>query len=150
MASVSTSHLILFIASMIVAASVSGVLIDGVQRLSMAVDDQSVDVSRNIRTDVEVISDPAAGNVYDDGNMTVTLYVKNTGSRRLAATANQLDVLVDGAYRTDVAVTVVDDEDGTWDVGNVAEVVIGGKLGDGDHRVLLIVDGDREVFNFHV
>ena len=146
MASVSTSHLILFIASMIVAASVSGVLIDGVQRLSMAVDDQSVDVSRNIRTDVEVISDPAAGNVYAENS--TTLLVKNTGSRRLAATPGQLDVLVDGEYRTNVTVDVVDGE--TWDVGNVAKVVIDGPLDSGDHRVLLVVEGDREVFSFHV
>ena len=144
MASVSTSHLILFIASMIVAASVSGVLIDGVQRLSGAVDDRSLDVSQNIRTDVEIISDPEAGNVYAD-NVT-TLLVKNTGSRQLGASADQIDLLIDGEYQTDLNVTVLDGP--TWDTGNVARIEAGGNLTAGDHRALLIVDGDEEVFRF--
>lgn len=144
MASVSTSHLILFIASMIVAASVSGVLINGVQQLSGAVDDRSIDVSREIRTDVEIISDPGAENVYADNR--TTLLVKNTGSRQLAARPSQLDVLIDGGYQTDLSVEVIDGP--TWDVGNVVRVEITGTLAPGDHRVLLVVDGDREVFRF--
>lgn len=146
MASVSSSHLILFIASMMVAASVSGVLIDGVQRLSSAVDDQSLDVSNNIRTDVEIISDPDAGNVY--ANNQTTLLVKNTGSRRLGTSAGQVDVLIDGAYQTNLSISVLDGP--TWDTGNVARIDVDGNLTAGDHRVLLIVDGDEEVFQFRV
>lgn len=145
MASVSTSHLILFIASMIVAAGVSGVLIDSVERFSGAVDDQSVHVSENIRTDVEVISDPNAGNIYE--NEQTTLLVKNVGSRRLGTHPGQLDVLLNGTYQTDLTITVVDGS--TWDAGNVARVRINGSLApDTDHRVLLIVGGDEEVFEF--
>lgn len=146
MASVSTSHLILFIASMLVAASVSGVFINGIERLSGAVGDQSIDVSSDIRTDVEIISDQTAGNIYNEEQEQITVYIKNTGTRRLPPSADAMDVLVDGTYQTDVSVTVLDGSD--WDVGNVVEARINTTLSTGDHRVLVIVNGDRETLEF--
>ena len=148
MASVSITHLILFIASLLVAASVAGVLTDEVGRLSEAINDQGLDASESVRTDVEIISDSGAANVYDTGTGNVTLYVKNTGSRRLDAASDGLDVLVDGRYQVDVNVTVVDAE--TWGPNDVARVRIHyPDLPSGDHRVKVIVDGDEEVFEFN-
>lgn len=146
MASVSTSHLILFIASLIIAASVAGTFTTGIQRLSGALGDRSYDVSNDVRTDVEIISDPGSGAVYD-GNGNVTVLVKNTGSMDLEASANQLEVLLDGRYQTNVSVEVVDGE--SWDVGNVARITISDdSLSGGDHRVKVIVNGDEEVLEF--
>lgn len=148
MASVSVSHLILFIASMVVAASVAGVFTDSVGRLSQAVTDQGLDVSQDVRTDVEIISDAGSDAVYDADNETIRLYVKNTGSRRLAAEAPTIDVVVDGRYTVDVAVTPVGDAE-TWGLGDVVLVEIGEDLAlDADHRVQITVGGDREVFEF--
>lgn len=144
MASVSSSHMILFVASMIVAAGVAGTFVDSVSEVSAAIDDRSLDVSQEVRTDIEVISDPTTG-VYD-GNGTVTLYVKNTGSSRLRNDSAAVDVVLDGQYRSGVTVTVVD---GTaWDEHGVARIEIPATLSPGDHRVRLSVDGDREVFRF--
>ncbi|WP_115863776.1 flagellar protein G [Halorussus litoreus] len=148
MASVSTSHLILFIASLLIAASVAGTFTQGVQRLSSALGDRSVDVSSDVRTDVEVISDPGSDAVYDNSSETLTLLVKNTGSRDLDASPDRMDVLVDGRYQPNVSTTVVDGS--YWRVGNVVriEVGLGSEVADGDHRAKVIVSGDEEVLEF--
>lgn len=148
MASVSITHLILFIASLLVAASVAGVLTDEVGRLSEAINDRGVDASESVRTNIEIISDSGSANVYDAGTGNVTLYVKNTGSQRLDAASDGLDVLVDGEYQANLNVTVVDAE--TWDTNDVARVrIYYPDLPSGDHRVKVIVDGDEEVFEFN-
>lgn len=150
MASVSSSHLILFIASLLIAASVAGTFTQGVQRLSSALGDRSVDVSSEVRTDVEIISDPASGAVYDEfgSGATVTLLVKNTGARDLDKSPDRIDVLVNGRYQTNVSTAVVDGS--SWREGNVARVEVGlsSPLADGDHRATVIVDGDEEVLRF--
>lgn len=148
MASVSTSHLILFIASMIVAASVAGTFTTTVSDVSAAIEDESLDVSEQVRTDVEIISD-AGSPVYNDTTDNVTIHVKNTGSTDLTADPAFVDVLVDGEYRTNVTLTVLDGS--AWAEGNVVRVEIDvGTLAAGDHRVKLIVNDDEEVFRFRV
>ena len=148
MADVSVPSLILFIASIVIAAGVAGVLIDTVTGISGALDDRGADVAENIRTDIEIISD-SESNVYD-GNGDLTLYVKNTGRRTIPATGESFDVIVNAQYRTDVTVTVVDGG-AEWTPHGVVEVTIGGLgLTSGeDHRVRLTVDGDEETFRFN-
>ena len=151
MASVSSSHLILFIASLIIAASVAGTFTQGVQRLSSALGDRSLDVAKDVRTDVEIISDPGSGVIYNSDNQdNVTVLVKNTGSLNLEADSDQIDVLVDGRLQTDVTVTVADGD--TWMVGNVAQLEINPDqtLNSGDHRVRVIVNGDEETLRFRI
>jgi flagellar protein FlaG len=145
-ASVSSSHLILFIASLLIAASVAGTFTQGVQRLSSALGDRSLDVAQDVRTDVEIISDSGSDAIYDDSTDTVTLLVKNTGSLDLPADSDQIEVLVDGGYQVDVTVTVLDGE--AWRVGNVVELEIPETLDTGDHRVTVIVNNDEEVLEF--
>lgn len=145
MASVSSSHLILFIASLIIAASVAGTFTQGVQRLSSALGERSIDVSSDIRSDISIISDPGSGAIANDD--VITVLVKNTGSRSLDAESDQIEVLVDGKYQTGVSVTVVDGA--AWDAGNVAKLTISPlSLSSGDHRVKIIVNGDEEVLRF--
>ncbi|MFC6872029.1 archaellum stator protein ArlG [Halobellus marinus] len=149
MADVSVPSLILFIASIVIAAGVAGVLIDTVTGISGALDDRGADVAENIRTDIEVISDSESG-VYDSDTNTIALYVKNTGDRTLPATGETFDVIVDAQYRTNVSVSVADGSGDDWTPHGVVEVTIGDlDLGSGDHRVTLTVDGDEEVFRFN-
>ncbi|MBB6647690.1 flagellar protein G [Halobellus ruber] len=147
MADVSVPSLILFIASIVIAAGVAGVLIDTVTGISGALDDRGADVAENIRTDIEVISD-SESSVYDAGSDTLTLYVKNTGRRTIPAVNESFDVIVDAQYRTNVSVTIVDGS-AEWTPHGVVEVRVGGlNLGAGDHRVRLAVSGDEETFRF--
>jgi flagellar protein FlaG len=148
MASVSVSHMIIFIASIVVAASVVGVFTESVSDLSSAIDDQGVDVSNDVRTDIEFISDSGSSNVYNsDGNENITLHVKNTGSNALDERAAGLDVFVDGEYVTAFETELKNGVD-RWRPGEVLELEIDKSLGSGDHRVKVIVNGDEEVFEF--
>lgn len=150
MASVSASHLILFIASMMIAASVAGVFTNSIGQLSGAISEQGVDVSSDVRTDVEIISDSGSDAIYDSGSDTVTLYVKNTGSEDLAADAGQMDIFVNGQFATSVTVSLAAGSD-SWSPGTVVEVTITPpqSLSNGDDvRVQLTVNGDEEVFEF--
>jgi flagellar protein FlaG len=153
MASVSVSHLILFIASIVVAASVAGVFTSTIDQISGAIDDQGLHVSDDIRTDVEIISDNGTGAcVYDcDGNGNLTLLVKNVGSSRLPADADQVDVLIDSDYQPpgDVSLELVDSTD-EWGRTDVVRLEIDQSIGSGDHRAKVIVNGDEEVFEFHI
>jgi len=147
-ASVSVSHLILFIASMLVAASVAGVFTDTVGQLSGAIDDQGLQISEDVRTDVEIISDSGSSAVYDDGTDTTTIHVKNTGTETLAATSGIVDVFVDGRFETDVTVTLLGDAS-SWRSGEVVRMEIEESLTTGeDHRIKLVVNGDEEIFRF--
>lgn len=150
MASVSVSHMILFIASMLVAASVAGVFTDTVGQLSNAIDDQGVQVSQEVRTDIEIISDSGSSGVFNaDGNGDITLHVKNTGSETLPADTELINVFVNGQFETDVTVSLLGDAT-SWRPGTVVRLVITPDgVSDGDDvRVKVIVNGDEEIFEF--
>ncbi len=155
MASVSVSHLILFIASMLIAASVAGVFTSSVGQLSGAIEDQGVVVSDDVRTDVEIISDNGTGAcVYNcAGNDNLTLHIKNTGTTRLPAESDQMDIFINGQFQglSSVSVTVVGDAD-RWRPGEVVRVNASVDRSElrTDNRAKVIVNGDEEVFEFRV
>jgi flagellar protein FlaG len=140
--------MIIFIASIVVAASVVGVFTDSVNQLSNAIDDQGVTVSNDVRTDIEVISDSGSDNVYNsDGAENITLHVKNTGSNTLHDGPAGLDVFVNGTFAGPFGTELKNSAD-AWRPGEVLELEIDQSLGAGDHRVKVIVNGDEEVFEF--
>lgn len=149
MASVASSTLILFIASLLVAASVAGTMTTGVERIGAALGDRSADVSSEIRTDISIISDAGSPTaIYNDtGTGNLTLLVKNTGSQSLSNESSNFEILVDGEYQTGVSTRVIGSSD--WRPGAVVEITVSDiSLTTGDHRVLVIVNGDREEFQF--
>lgn len=150
MASASVSELILFIAAVSVAAAVSGVLVTTVGGISNSLDAQGADVADDIDTEIEIISDPESGAVYDDINDEISVLVKNTGRRTLAAEGSAVELLVDGRYVGSSAynLTVLDGSE--WRNGNVVRIDVTESLGTGDHRVTVIVDSERETIRFNV
>ncbi|QHS17077.1 hypothetical protein [Halopenitus persicus] len=151
MASVSISHMILFIASLVIAAGVVGTVTTEVDRVNAAIEDTSMDVSEEIRTDVTVVSDAGSSNVYDSENGTVTLLVKNTGTQRLSPDGSEAVIVFDGEFvgSGSIDTTLHADSGSSWGRGDVLEYRIDvGSIGTGDHRVHLTVNGDEEVFEF--
>ncbi|WP_418285569.1 flagellar protein G [Halorubrum sp. DTA46] len=159
MASVPVSHLILFIASLVIAAGVVGTITTGVDRVSAAVDDAGLDATEQLRTDVTVISDPNAG-VYNASDENVTLLIKNTGTYRLAPDGSGLDVVFNGRFVRPDATSGELVSAGTgaaWSRGDVLRLTIDVSRIDGygegldsgtDHRVFITVNGDEELFQF--
>ena len=159
MASVPVSHLILFIASLVIAAGVVGTITTGVDRVSAAVDDAGLDATEQLRTDVTVISDPNAGVYNASGDENVTLLIKNTGTYRLAPDGSGLDVVFDGRFVRPDATSGELVSAGTgaaWSRGDVLELTIDldkvesiDTLDPGtDHRLFISINGDEELFQF--
>jgi flagellar protein FlaG len=150
MASVSVSTLIIFIAAMGIAVTVSGTMVDSVAGISDSITDRGTDLSKRIDTDIEVISDAGSDAVYDAGANEVTLLVKNTGERSLPTDPGQLDVLVDGQYVASSALSTQVLDGSAWEEGAVLELTIDRSLDGGEHRVVVVLDGEREVFAFNI
>jgi len=152
MASVSASHLIIFVASLVIAAGVVGTLTTGVERVSSSIDDGSLDVSQQIRMDMTIISDP--NNPLDNGDE-VTIHVRNTGSQSVPRESTAVDIVFNGEFVASDDTTVTDanngENGGVWRPGEVIEITISNVEinGDGDdNRLFLTVNGDEETFEF--
>ena len=152
MASVSASHLIIFVASLVIAAGVVGTLTTGVERVSSSIDDGSLDVSQQIRMDMSVISD--SGFVYDSSNP-VEIHVRNTGSQSVPIEESSIDVVLNGQFLVGDEDFTVDDANGDeniWRPGNVIRITITNtdhiNSDNGDNRLFLTVNGDEELFEF--
>ena len=160
MASVSASHLIIFIASLVIAAGVVGTVTTGVDRVSAAVEDAGIDATEQLRTDVTIISDASAGVYNASGNENVTLLIKNTGTQRLRPDGSGIDVVFDGSYVRPSAIEgelVSAGSGAAWSRGDVLRLTIDTDQLDGtsdgldpgtDHRVYLTINGDEELFQF--
>lgn len=160
MGGVSVSHLVLFIASLVVAAGVAGTLVTEVDRVTQSVSERSDGVSETIQTDLVMISDPGSDAIHNESageNGTLTVLVKNTGSVDHVVDADKVDVLVDGRFITADALHI-ERADGTgeraWREDTVVAVEIdldaAGVTVGGDTRVVVGVNGNEAVFEFRV
>ena len=151
MASVSVSHLISFIASLVVAAGVAGTLTTGVERVSNAVEDGSLDVSQQVRTDIDVVSDPESPTL--DANDNVTVYVRNTGSQGIFIQPDSIDMVLNGDFvpNSEFTVTDANGDRTTARPGDVMAIEINndnGYVNSGDNRLYITVNSDEEVYEF--
>jgi len=151
MASVSASHLIIFIASLVIAAGVVGTLTTGVDRVSSAIDDRSLDVTQQVRMDMAIISDPGSG-TYDDGS-DLTIHVRNTGSQGVPIEDSAFDIVLNGQFVGNDGITNVtdanDDTSNVWRPGDVVAITIDNSdVKSGTNRLILTVNEDQETFEF--
>ncbi len=158
MAGNSISELILFIAALSVAATVSGVMVTTVGGIATAVDDRGTNVAGDINTDVEIISDPGTGAVYDRGTDELRLLVKNTGERDFPGTGVAIEVLVDGRYLpSDAYTTELMGDASSFDDAAVVRIEADldttdavDPLTTGDHTATVIVRSEEETLDFRV
>jgi flagellar protein FlaG len=150
MASVSVSHLIIFIASLVVAAGVAGTLTTGVERVSNAVEDGSLDVSQQVRTDIDIVSDPANPTI-DGTSGNLTVHVRNTGSQAIFIRPDAVDMVLNGQFVTNSDFTITDANGGKTvaRTGDVMAIEIDSSLvQSGDNRLFLTINSDEEVYAF--
>lgn len=150
MSGVSASHLVIFIASIVVAAGVAGTLVTQVDRVSTSIVSQNEDVEERIDTDIRIISDTGSDAIYDSGTDNLTLYVKNTGGTELNVQEDDVDVLIEGSFNSPDTVSRVDDTTDRWPPGTVIEVTVSGPdidTGD-DVRVTVSVRENEDTIRF--
>lgn len=146
MASVSISHVILFIAAVAVAAMVATTATGVADDVSHALRGTGSDLGDQLDANFAIISDPGSNAIYDDNTTTVTILVKNTGSSVLPTDPKLVDTLVDGELVRESNVTVVDGD--YWRPGNVARITVNVSLSKGSHRVLVRTNGRESVLVF--
>jgi len=149
MSGVSAAHLVIFIASIVVAAGVAGTLVTQVDRVSTSIVSQNEDVEERIDTDIRIISDTGSDAIYDSG--TLTLYVKNTGGTELTPETGSIDLLVDGSFINEKNVTRVNaDDPNRWPPGTVIEVTVDSfdSPPSGDTRVTVSVRENEDTIRF--
>ena len=143
------THMIFFIAAVILAMGVVSVLSTNVQSISGATTVGSKVMSDQLRTDITIINDP--NEVPYINNENYTFYVKNTGRSEL--NIDFVNVILDGiliqSNNQDVAVL---DGGAVWRSGDVLGVnVTTSQLSSGDHSVRVVSEnGKSDSMNFIV
>ncbi len=150
MSGVSASHLVIFIASIVVAAGVAGTLVTQVDRVSTSITDQSDGIETQIDTDIQIISD--AGNpesIYDTQTDNLTIYIKNTGESELYLGQDTIDVLIEGQFTEPTEIVRTDNEEmDSWPPGTAVEVTVESVALDGDTRVTVVVNENSDTIRF--
>ncbi|XGI83118.1 flagellar protein G [Halorutilales archaeon Cl-col2-1] len=138
MASTSIDTMIIFIASILVAVSVSAVFTTEVLSMADASRDSAEDLSEKIRSDITIINDRT--NVpYDDTNGdgtndSLVFYVKNTGSSTSPVDPDLFTVLIDGQFEDVSSVSLIQGS-GSWSPGEVVRLNVSAEGLSGDHTV---------------
>lgn len=141
--SISSTHLVFFLASMLVASTLAGVFIATTDSISDGIVEKENSISKRLKTDINIINDP--NHVPNDP---LTIYVKNTGSTKLNKT--DVNILVDGTLQDSVTKTVVDGGP-IWEQTEVLKIEVNKNLPAGDHWIKVIVGNDvQDTFEFSI
>ena len=157
MSGVSASTLVIFIASILVAAGVAGTLVATVGDISNSAETKGDAITESIDADFEILNDGGGSNFYDGGTNTVTFYVRNTGSNALFQTGDDINVLINGQFvsAANLTITSVANDDGSTDVwaeGEVLEITVtlDNGLSSGSNRLSVSTKGTERSIEFSV
>lgn len=148
MASVSSAHLVLFIAAILFSAALAGTLTEGATSLGTSVEEAADAEAARTATALQIVSDGAARDaVYDADAETLTVLVKNTGDKTIPSRPDDITLLVDGSYQSDTRTTALDAD--RWRPSTVLRVEANVTLApDTETRVVVDVSGQRDYFIF--
>lgn len=152
--------MILFIASMVVAAGIAGTVVLEVNDLSEAIETQGSATAAEIGTDIDIVSDAGHSEaIYDPtaGDEAVTVYVKNVGKEHLEVHHSSVDVLLDGQYVSHdyIELEHLYGESSTWQTGDVVALRINVGAANnleatGDTTVTVIANDNEDSIDFYV
>jgi flagellar protein FlaG len=132
MSGVSASTLVIFIASIVVAAGVAGTLVTTVGDISTSAETRGDAITESIDSEIELLNDGGGSNFYvendTDNTSRITVYVRNTGSTTLTKNESELDVLVNGLFVPTENLNITsmngDDTRDAWAEDEVIEIVV--------------------------
>ena len=93
--SLTGTHVIFFIAAVIVAGMVSGVFIAVTMNVTTSLSDRGGRVIEQLNTDFAIINDP---DIIPTSGVEYIFYMKNIGGARLTTTNQTFQVFIDGEY----------------------------------------------------
>ena len=91
--SLTGTHVVFFIASVVVASAVSGVFIGIISGVTTSLQNRGERVEENLDIEFKIINDP--NNIPTDGN-NYLFYLKNIGERKIPTTNDTFMVFIDG------------------------------------------------------
>lgn len=140
------THMTFFIASILVAASISGVIIGISNSMANGIDDKETAVVEKIQTNIQIINDPRF--VPYDGN-NLTIYIKNSGDITLAY--NDIAILIDG-HIMDRSISIISENGAkNWAPSLILDVEVNLTLANGDHTVKAVMaNGISDTMAFRV
>ncbi|CAB3288809.1 Putative flagella-related protein G [Methanocaldococcus lauensis] len=95
MASSALSEIIMFVAVLLIAAFVTGILTTSTYKISIGIDKKGDELSTKLSQDFEIINDP--GKIIRNSESGITyLYIKNTGKDPILFTNDSFTVVIDG------------------------------------------------------
>jgi outer membrane protein assembly factor BamB len=141
------AQLIFFVAIVIAALGIAGTFVETAGHVSNALDERGDRVGGDVGSDLEIISDPGTGAVWNGSADRVTVLVKNVGQGRLSADPDAVDVLVDDAPVTNESIALVGSADG-WYPGEVVRIRFDRSLPDGRHRLSVSAGGATDYLRF--
>lgn len=147
-AETSTTHLIFFIAAMVIAAGVVGVIYSNVNSFAGASRESASTLSKQLKTDITIINDPSRIPKTGDN---YTFYVKNTGKSNLAP--EYVTVIINGEIipAGDVTMTVINDT-AVWRPSDVLALnVMYAAMPAGDNNIRIISEnGIDDAMDFNI
>lgn len=149
MASDSVSNMVFLVVSLVVAASVGGIVIQYSQRVSSSIEREGSDLSDQIQTDISIVNDPEYMTEEVSGENNLVLYVKNVGSRTLEENMNVVDIFVDGDYIPSENVRSFEVlEKNIWRPSSVAKILTNYTLNSGDHKATVRISSKEDSIEF--
>ncbi len=137
--STSATHIIFFIASVVLAASFVSVAALTIINISNGIEDRGDMIAKQLSEDFEIINDPTRMT-----NNPVILYLKNTG--KVPLSTEHITVLIDGLYVNNTNVS-----SDLWLPGDTITVTLYVNLTAGEHVAKVILeDGLSKTFYFTV
>ena len=144
--SLSGTHTIFFIVSLIVAGAISGVFMAVTTDVSVSISKKGDRLQDQLDTDFEIINDPdhipMSGSDYQ-------FYLKNTGDIRIITTNETFQILVDGTIISEMNYNFSKEHIYS---GNVVTMYVdNSEILPGDHTMKIIdLQGDEDEFTFSV
>ena len=148
MASTAASEMIFFIATMVIAASVVGVLGGQTLHVTQSMSQSSQGLSSMIQSDFEIINDPS--NIpYHNGYV---FYVKNTGTNSFFFTNGSISTVINGTLLSGDLVTYISpNNSGQLLPGQVGEIVANITLSAGYYSIVVTLNnGLSKTMEFQV
>lgn len=143
-----SARLVLVIASVLIAITVAGAILGQTNLIAGALDERGETTSDELQSEIEIVDDPGSGpSIYDDATNELAVHVENTGGDTLPADPDAIDLLVDGHYRPDVDVTLL--EGTRWKPGTIVRITTTlDRDANETMRVIVRVDGAEDVLVF--
>ena len=137
--STSATHIIFFIASVVIAGGFIGVAASVIVNITNGIQDRGNMISKQLSEDFEIINDPQRMT-----NNPVIFYLKNTG--KIALSTQDITVLIDG-----IAINSTTDYNNSWLPGDTITLTAYANLSSGSHVAKIVLDdGFSKTFDFEV